>query len=244
MPMHDWTRVDAGLYYHFHQRWAGAICDALNAGVLPADHFALVEQRAGGLIPDALALRLRATAGPAEEPAGGTAVAVAPPRTRHSSRLTEAERYARKSSQVAVRHRHGDVIAVVELVSPGNKSSETAFAAFAAFVRKSADLIQAGVHLLIVDPFPPGPRDPRGVHPAVWGEFDDDPYTPPADQPLTAAAYDAGEWTSYVEPFAVGQLVPELPLFLRPGVYVPCPLEATYQDTWRVFPAALKGLLG
>jgi hypothetical protein len=42
--------------------------------------------------------------------------------------------------------------------------------------------------LLIVDPFPPGPRDPAGIHPAVWNEFDDDPYTPPAEQPLTAAA--------------------------------------------------------
>jgi hypothetical protein len=142
---------------------------------------------------------------------------------------------------VVVRHRHGDVVAVVELVSPGNKATR---AEFRSFCQKSIDLLQSGVHLLIVDPFPPSPRDPRGVHPAVWGEFDpDDPFVPPADRPLTAAGYDAGEWTAYVEPFAVGDPVPELPLFLRPGVYVPCPLDAAYQETWRVFPQALKGLL-
>ena len=24
MPIHDWTRVDAGIFHHFHQRWIGA----------------------------------------------------------------------------------------------------------------------------------------------------------------------------------------------------------------------------
>lgn len=242
MPMHDWTRVDAGLYHDFHQGWAYAIRNALNAGALPADHFALVEQRAVGLVPDTIALQLRESAGPSAEPTGGTATAVAPPRVRYSRRLREAEVYALKASRVAVRHRHGHIVAVIELVSPGNKGSK---AGFAAFVKKSAELIQADIHLLVVDPFPPGPRDPHGVHSAVWGELDeDDPYPLPADQPLAGSAYDAGERVAYVEPFAVGDPVPELPLFLRPGHYVPCPLEAAYQETWRVFPAALKGLLG
>jgi hypothetical protein len=32
-----------------------------------------------------------------------------------------------------------------------------------------------------------------------------------------------------------------VPIFLKPEIYVPGPLEATYQTTWSVFPAALKG---
>ena len=240
MPMHDWTRVDAGLYHDFHQSWAVAIKNALNAGVLPAGYVALVEQRTGGVEPDVLGLQLRNLSPPDAADDGGLAVAVAPPRARHAQRL-EAGLYAGRADRVAVRHRHGDVVAVIELVSPGNKSSR---AEFERFIGKSADLLRAGVNLLIVDPFPPGPRDPRGIHPAVWGEFEDDPYAPPAGQPLTAAGYDAGEGVAYVEPFAVGEPVPDVPLFLRPGVYVPCPLEAAYQETWRVFPAALKGLLG
>ena len=30
MPVHDWTRVDAGLFHAFHHRWIDALCDALN----------------------------------------------------------------------------------------------------------------------------------------------------------------------------------------------------------------------
>jgi hypothetical protein len=46
-----------------------------------------------------------------------------------------------------------------------------------------------------------------------------------------------------VEYVAVGDALPDLPLFLKPEIYVPVPLEATYQATWELFPAALKGLL-
>ena len=47
MPIHDWTRVPAGIFHHFHGRWIAAICDALNEGLLPGDYYALAEQVAG-----------------------------------------------------------------------------------------------------------------------------------------------------------------------------------------------------
>jgi hypothetical protein len=66
----------------------------------------------------------------------------------------------------------------------------------------------------------------------------------PPDKPLTLAAYDAGpEWVAYVEPVAVGDELPAMPLFLKPEWYVPAPLEATYQARWNVFPAPMKRLL-
>jgi len=69
------------------------------------------------------------------------------------------EFYRRKQSHIAVRHVGGDhVVAVIEVVSPGNKSSKHAFESF---VEKAAELIDRGIHLLILDLFPPGPRDPR-----------------------------------------------------------------------------------
>ena len=46
MPVHDWTRVGAGIFHDFHQRWIGAIRDALNGGLLPNDFYALAEQAA------------------------------------------------------------------------------------------------------------------------------------------------------------------------------------------------------
>ena len=240
MPVHDWTRVDAGLFHSFHQRWIGALCDALNAGGLPPDYFALAEQSIRGPVPDVLALRLSPGAGRPSGSAPAVAVAVAPPRAR-VVRSTEVGAYARRADRVTVRHRHGQVVAVIEVVSPGNKGAGSEFRAF---IEKISGLIQQGVHVLVLDLFPPTPRDPRGIHKAIWDEFEDEDFTPPADKPLTLAAYSAGPIkTAYVEPIAVGDELPDMPLFLEPEVYVPVPLEATYSTTWGVFPAALRGLL-
>ncbi len=48
---------------------------------------------------------------------------------------------------------------------------------------------------------------------------------------------------AYIDPVAVGDVLPDMPLFLKAGIYVPTPLEATYQTTWKGFPAVLKRLL-
>jgi len=58
---------------------------------------------------------------------------------------------------------------------------------------------------------------------------------------LTAASFEAAERvTAYVEPFAVGDAVPNVPLFLEPGWYVNAPLEASYQAAWDALPAEVK----
>jgi hypothetical protein len=240
MPIHDWTRVDAGTFHHFHQCWTTALASALNTGGLPPNYLALVEQVAGGPIPDGLTLRLRGNGSVAETGTGGVAVATAPPRTRYVARVEE-DVYCRKADRVTIRHRHGRVIAVIEIVSPGNKSSRDALRAF---VEKLTDLLRQGVHLLVIDLFPPGPRDPQGIHKVIWDELKEEPFQLPPDKPLTLAAYSAGAVkVAYVEPVAVGDVLPDMPLFLEPEVYVPAPLESTYQTTWSVFPGALKGLL-
>jgi hypothetical protein len=46
-----------------------------------------------------------------------------------------------------------------------------------------------------------------------------------------------------VEPIAVGDTLPSIPLFLKPEFYVPAPLEETYQATWNISPAVFKKLL-
>jgi hypothetical protein len=240
MPVHDWTRVDAGLFHAFHQHWIITLCDALNMGGLPADYFALPEQRIRGPIPDVLTLQLTPGTAPPRNGTAGLAVGTAPPRARLIQR-SEAETYARRADRITVRHRHGDVVAVIEIVSPGNKASR---AELRVFVQKSADLVRQGVHLLLIDLFPPGPRDPAGVHKAVWDEFQEEDFERPADKPLTVAAYDAGPpRVAYVEFLAVADPLPEAPLFLEPEYYVPAPLETTYATAWAGFPAVLKGLL-
>ena len=35
MPIHDWTRVDAGIFHAFHLSWIAEIARVLNRGQLP-----------------------------------------------------------------------------------------------------------------------------------------------------------------------------------------------------------------
>src|SRR5438874_10818320 len=167
MPIHDWTRVDAGLFHAFHQSWIIKLCDALNADNLPPDYFALPEQSISGPISDVLTLELAPEGGETNRTAAGLAVATVPPRAR-LVRHAEDRIYVRKANRVAVRHRHGQIVAVVEIVSPGNKASKYELRALA---EQSSELILKGVHLLVIDLFPPSKRDPQGIHKAIWDEF-------------------------------------------------------------------------
>lgn len=100
------------------------------------------------------------------------------------------------------------------------------------------------MHLLIVDLFPPSPRDPQGIHKLIWDRLRDEPFALPADKTRTVAVYAVGaEIVAYVEPVEVGDVLPEMPVFLTADRYVPCPLEETYQTAWGQFPALLKGPL-
>lgn len=240
MPIHDWTRVDGGLFHHFHQDWTIELCRTLNAGRLPPGYIALTDQQTGGPIPDVLALHREPKGGGAGAPAGGLALAPAPPRARFVIEAEE-ETYSRRANRIRIQHRHGVVVAVIEIVSPGNKSSRNGLRTF---VRKAGDLLWQGIHLLVVDLFPPSERDPQGIHKAIWDEVSVQPFELPADKPLTVAAYRAAPTkTAYVEPVAVGDDLPALPIFLTEDDYVPVPLEETYRASWAVFPADFKELL-
>ena len=45
---------------------------------------------------------------------------------------------------------------------------------------------------------------------------------------------------SFVEPIAVGDALPAMPLFLWSDRYINVDLEQTYQSAWEVYPAPLK----
>jgi hypothetical protein len=238
MPIHDWTRAPSGYFHHFHQRWTGAICDALNAGLLPKGIFALVEQYSGAMVPDVLALE----AEPLQDRGwsvsrGGAALATEPPETRFISRADEEIVYAAQANRVAL-HREDETIAVIEIVSPGNKASQLALRQF---VEKSLELLERGIHLLVVDLFPPTRRDPEGIHPAIWAGINDEPFALPADKRLTLASYVADTFkTAYVEPVAAGDNLPAMPLFLETKKYLRVPLEETYESTWKACPEEFK----
>jgi hypothetical protein len=242
MPIHDWTRVNAGTFHHFHHEWISSISHVLNSGLLPNNYYAMAEQIAGGLHPDVLTLghgnptaeQIGGNGSPDSTRSSGVALATAPPKVRMVAEAEE-EQYAAKSKMVTVRHVSGDqVVAIVEIVSSGNKSSHHGLRAF---VEKTIDFLHAGIHLLVLDLFPPGPRDPQGIHGAIWSEVTAVPFQLPEDKPLTLVAYMARPVkTAYIEPMAVGDVLTEMPLFVEPQRYVSVPLEATYQSAFAEVP--------
>jgi hypothetical protein len=137
--------------------------------------------------------------------------------------------------------RDDQVVAMVEIVSRGNKSTRQAIDQF---VRKAARFLDQGIHLLIVDIQSPGRHDPQGIHGTIWDYIAGKDDTAPANKPLTVVAYEYDlVCRAYVEPLAVGDPLPDMPLFLRPGRWVKLPLEAMYQATWRVFPQRWKDVI-
>ena len=130
MPVHDWTRVDAGIFHAFCHAWISEIGRVLNRGILPPQYYALPELE---------------------------------------NAETEVDFYLRLQSHIAVRHVSGDsLVAVVEIVSPGNKASHKALRSF---VEKVAELLKRQIHLLILDLIPPTSCDPQGIHGMIWDEI-------------------------------------------------------------------------
>ncbi len=150
----------------------------------------------------------------------------------------QREILAARGNRITIRHTLSRAICVIEIVSPGNKGSRSALHSF---VEKTVDFLMHGVHLLVIDLFPPSIRDPQGIHKAIWDEIEDEPFELSADQPLTLAAYVADvPKTAYVEPVGVGELLPDMPAYLDPDSWVPVPLEATYQATWASCPEDMR----
>src|SRR5581483_4518722 len=237
MPIHDWTRVGAGTWHAFRLSWIAEIQLALNSGLLPSDYYAQAEQIAGPLGPDVLTLQVADAPEVLDGPtngavasssrAGAVTVDLAPPRVRVTAEA-DMDDYVLKRRTLVIRHASGDrIVALIEILSPGNKNSQHALRAF---VAKVVEALWRGYHLLLVDLFPPGPHDPNGIHGVIWSELGDGSFVLPAHERLALAAYSSDpRKRAYVEPTAVGRELIDRPLFLEPELYVNVPLEATYQ---------------
>ena len=250
MGVHDWTIVDAGLFHDFHLAWIAELRRALNGGLLPEGYYALVEQHAGETIPDVLTLhsgRSPQAPLPPPPPTGGTLLADAPPKVRRQETVEPAS-YVSRRRTIAIRHVSGHrLVSLLEVVSPGNKDRAMNVAEFA---EKMSEALEAGIHVLVLDLFPPGRHDPHGLRGAIpqhlerADEPDDRDGIAAAGEPLSILSYAAGPRVqAYIEQVAVGGTLPDMPLFLRPDRYVNVPLEATYQSAFEGMPAYWRDVL-
>jgi hypothetical protein len=240
MPIHDWTKVPAGIFHDFHAAWIIELRNALNDGFLPSGYYALAEQVTRPFGPDVLTLQTNGAATPNGPPAASRGVALLekPPKVRLIQQ-SDADLYVKKANRLTLRHVSGDkIVAIIEIVSPGNKSSAHAVDEL---LDKVWSIIDQRIHLLLIDLFPPTARDPRGIHALIWG---DEAEPPPPGHPLTLVAYHAVmPRIAYVEPTSVGSALIDMPLLLDETTYVPVPLEATYLAAWRGVPQRWKAVL-
>ncbi len=241
MPVHDWTRVTAGTFHDFHNAWITELRNALNGGLLPEGYYALGEQRSGDVSPDVLTLHAETTppwwtSETASDDTGMIAVVEQPPKVSLTlEATTDAAFYIARRRTLVIYHTTGDrIVALIDILSPGNKHSQHTIGDF---LDKVAAALRTRYHVLVIDLFPPGRCDPNGMHGVIWDYITNEPWPAPSDLPLTLASYCARTpITAYVEPISVGRTLPAMPLFLTPDHYIYVPLEQTYMAAWRGVP--------
>jgi hypothetical protein len=198
MPVHDWTGVRAGIFYDFHNAWVNELRNVLNGGLLPSGYYALTEQRAGGPIPDVLTLHATAAGAAPRLPRDGGVATVTKTRPQVQRKLSARALPNVKRKAVTVRHFSGHrIVALLEIVSPANTDRKQSVIYF---VNKAIAALEFGIHVTLVDLFPPSYHVPAGMHAALWDRIQPDaPYELPDEQPLTLAAYtSANPPTAYV----------------------------------------------
>lgn len=251
MPIHDWTRVSAGTFHDFHNSWITELRNALNGGLLPPGYYAQGEQWAGKINADVLTLHMASPPGaaPGEAPTdavpsgGGVAVMDdAPPRVSRRVAASEAAHVRAARRTLVVRHSRGHrVVALLEIVSQANKDRPRSIQDF---VDKAIAALQQGIHLLMIDLFPPGRYDPQGIHALIWENYGDELDAPPPGKPVTLASYRAGALPeAYLEFVSLGDSLPAMPSFLDLHAYVNVPLATTYEAAYRGVPAVWRAAL-
>ncbi len=242
MPIHDWSKVDAGVFHGFHLRWIANLTAHLNNGGLPPGYYADAEQYADRKEADVLTLHesegvpLNSLVEPVDGD-GGTAVMVESAIETRTARKGFKPRARQR--RLIVRHVTGHrVVAMLEIVSPGNKDRRRHAFEFAA---KVANAVAGGIHVTFVDLFPATSAAPNGLHNMIWREFDREPVPVPADRPLTLAAYVGSEPPKIFFEFrAVGGDLPKFPLALTADIGAMLPLAETYAAAFAGSPPYLR----
>jgi hypothetical protein len=214
MPIHDWSRVPDFVFHQLHHGWITHLSGQLNESVLPANYYASLVQTS-------------------EREPGHLSW-----REGQEVHTTVTLLY-----DIAVRHVSDDrVVAMIEIVSPGNKASQHPFERF---LTKTTGWLASGYHVLVIDIQPRTARDPHGIHVALWAELGGASQQAGDTKPLTLASYRAGEPPqAFVEPTAVGDALKAMPLFLDGDAYVSAPLEESYLAALEGTPRRWRAELG
>lgn len=236
MPLLDHFHPPLSVERHweaFHNRWAAAITDALNAGGLPKGFFAEAQIRLGGGVEIDVATQQAPPArrGSRRAQGGGVAVLEAPVWAPAQPTLSLPAVYPDELEVLVFSTEAGPtLVAAVELVSPANKDRPATRRAFA---MKCLSYLHQGIGVLIVDVVT---SRLANLHDEMAGLIPDDAPPFPASPSLYAAAYRPVRqrqheridvWPAELH---VGQPLPLMPLWLRGVGAVRVDLDATYTE--------------
>ena len=244
--VHDWSKLFDGAFHDFHTSWIGAIRTSLNNGLLPPGYYAAAEQVVGGPSPDVVTLDAwqpddnehRDRDRFPDSFAGGVTLADSPPAVQYRIQL-ERDTFVAKANHIAIRHLANDrLVAVIEIVSAGNKSAPRTLRPFS---ERVYSLMVERVHLVLIDLIRSGNCCPDGL--PTYLSFSNFNATPniTEDKPFTLTAVRSGEtYEAFVETIGVGDTLTDMPLFLNDSQYIPLPLEQTYESAWQGVPLPWK----
>lgn len=230
MPLLDHFRAPLKVthpWMGFHSSWAAAIAQHLNQGLLPEDYYALPNVQLGGEVEiDVATLKQDAARD------GNVATAVwAPPQ---ASLTMPVDFVNLEVFEVQVLQDLGgpQLRAAIEIVSPANKDRPRQRRTFAV---KAASYLQRAVSVIVIDAVT---ERLANLHAELLQALDLDPATAwQSPSHLYAGAYrtvlaaGSHRLDAWLEPLALGQPLPTLPLWLDAERCLPLRLEDTYTAT-------------
>jgi hypothetical protein len=219
----------------FHAQWAGALAAGLNVGLLPPGYFAEVQVHVGPRVEVDVATweSLSRASAPAPSSDGGTATLTAPAWAPPVPQLAMPAIFPDDLEVLVYSSEAGPtLVAVVELVSPGNKDRAEYRRAFAA---KCASYLHRGIGLVMVDVVTTRQANLHDEMVRLMG-LSEDAFAFPGGNPLYTAAYrpvrraqtdQIDVWTA---PLVVGNPLPIMPLPVLGYGCIRLDLESSYTE--------------
>lgn len=226
MALHNWTKASKSNFHSFlHHGWIWQMMKYLNKVVLPAGYMAVAERSFGPYIVDV-----------AFKEDGEEEKIFPPPSEISPTLVIEAPVFTLIGKQISIYdQKNSQIVAVIELVSPGNKDAHEKVDLF---VEKSVNYLAAGVHYSLIDILSPTKFVDNFAKKILFAIKGGEILT---EKSLYAAAFQCitPAIQLYYREFEVGENLPEIPIFLTSDYFVLLDLKETYSDTMEDLPESV-----
>jgi hypothetical protein len=244
MPLCDLTQLrlrnDDSLYHHFHYLWVASLANFLNRS-FPEELglAAICEKHVSPIEADVVTIdHLRITSPSAPEKLRQF------PIPEPMDTLINPD-FPEETKDIRVQTMAGEVIAIIELTSPGNKNAEQKVNNY---VANATAYLRAGLHYLLIDPLPPT-KFVDNFHNAIVNAIGGRLMPTPKNQTYYAISYRvksekmdvAIEVYSYW--FGLDQPLPTVPLFLVDDLRIGVDLEVTFMEVLNQLPPYQRRIL-